>query len=833
MINFDSYQIDSYCAHPWELLNTHLFLVGNEMQKLWEKTFLKDISLGNIFFWIWFCHDFGKYTKIFQYYMHKSGIYTSDNIDNVQLLNNYKEHAILWAFLYFYIIWKNKQLFLDLWLEQQDIQILSTLWFYAIAKHHWDLENLSNITDIQWLENKIAIVKKQFDYLDFDNIFTDLEPFIKWNNITIDFHEFKQIIERTNIVKICSNWFETTITNMQNQSKYINLWKNIYSSLIYSDKYKTIFWQDKLKTTYEIKNARLVDIYKTSEWFWKTKNSLNKYRNKIYKTVTNSLKEINLSNHIYTLNAPTGSWKTFNLMNIWLKLKSKLKKQWIRAKIIYGLPFTSIIDQVYEQVCKILLNKGIDANNSKILLKHHHLSNPNFDNIDNKSDLEVQQQWAHLSKFMTTAWESEIVVTTFYQIFNTFFCNKNKTLIKMPNIQNAIILLDEIQSTPYKYWWNFKDMFLQLSQEYNCYFVLSSATLPLLFDKTESIELLEDNEKYFQSEEMNRTELDLSKSNTKTTLKEFVNDINESLITNPNKSHLIVMNTIKSSLFVYENIINKIDKKHNELLYLSSNIIPKHRKQIIETIKWKSKKRLILVSTQIVEAWVDIDFDIWFRDLGPIDNVIQVLWRLNRNWNKIEKWVLHLYNIKDENNHRFPDKEYSSYIYDFLLLNITKNMLTSGWVIQEKDYCWLFNLYFAKIKELQSNDTEIKIRENRNNLNFKSVCEDFSLINKNFATIDIFVNIEEQSQELMKQFNNIRQIKNKWDRKAKWEEIKNQFAQYVISVDIERVKLCGFDKKQMEMWLVFLQSPLLEEYYNMQIGFVPQKWQDLVEDNFI
>jgi CRISPR-associated endonuclease/helicase Cas3 len=73
------------------------------------------------------------------------------------------------------------------------------------------------------------------------------------------------------------------------------------------------------------------------------------------------------------------------------------------------------------------------------------------------------------------------VVTTFFQIFHAFFGKENRRLIKFPNIRNAIFLLDEIQSTPYKYRKNFSTMFELLAREYNCYFVLSSATLPLIF----------------------------------------------------------------------------------------------------------------------------------------------------------------------------------------------------------------------------------------------------------------------------------------------------------------------------------------------------------------
>lgn len=811
-----------YQARPQESLKDHLFFVWTENKNIWKNYMLNWKDLKEIFYIVWVLHDLGKYTKIFQYYLKQ----TKDNDINLKIfIDNYKEHAIFGAFFYFYLISKNINNLLSKWFEQKEIYLVLLAWFYAITKHHSNLQNVDDITDIDWLNKKIDILKEQTKYIDYEIINKELwELFSKWKlNLDYSIKEFVDMINNKWFVFNFRNIIENNcIENIKNTENIIYL-KSFYSSLVYADKYKTIF-QDNKTDYFKLEQYDLINDFKKIKWHDKTKDSLNMFRNNIYNDVKSNLKKINLDNHIYTLNAPTWAGKTYNLLNIWLYIKWKLEKNNKNAKIIYGLPFTSIIDQVFEDIFNILEVNGYDKNTiNKILSKHHYLTAVKFNN-ENEDIIEDYDK----QKFRINAWDNEIVVTTFFQIFHTIFWNKNKRAIKYPNFQNAIFILDEIQTTPYKYWWNFKKMFQFLAEYMNCYFVLSSATLPMIFDKNEAIELLPNNQTYF--DQLDRTNLDLSFLSKDIELDEFYENIENSLNKNSYKDHMIILNTIKSSLKVYKKIKQNLDNKKNEIIYLSTNIIPKHRKERIQKIKNNSWKRIILICTQLIEAWVDIDLDIWFRDFGPIDSIVQVLWRLNRN-NKKEKWELKLFSLIDEDSAR--KQKFTNYIYDPLSLSISKGLFDDQTKIPEKDYKILFDRYFELVQENKSKDIENELFWYWNDLKFQDLDKNFKLIENTYETIDIFVPIDKEAENLIKQFEDIRKIKNKFERKKHWDMIKWKFLQYVISVDSKKVVNCWFADYQLERWLIILDDEFIKEYYDKDIGFNVVNQNNILEDNFI
>jgi CRISPR-associated endonuclease/helicase Cas3 len=205
------------------------------------------------------------------------------------------------------------------------------------------------------------------------------------------------------------------------------------------------------------------------------------------------------------------------------------------------------------------------------------------------------------------------------------------------------------------------------------------------------------------------------------------------------------------------------------LIYLSTNIIPKQRKERIQQIKSLTKngeKRVIVVSTQMIEAGVDIDLDIGFRDIGPIDSVVQILGRLNRNASK-DQGILYLFQLSDEDSQK--EKLFWEYIYDPLVRNISSHILNKYTQIEESSYKELFDEYFRYIKERQSKDTSQLIRQARNKADFLTVHEKFKLI-ENTETVDIFVELDAKAKSLWETKENLRKtIPNKWERKQLWD----------------------------------------------------------------
>lgn len=772
-----------YYAHPNEPLKNHLLLVWNELKNLSNNNLEKDIL-----FLIWISHDFWKYTDIFQWKIQN----IAKTAEQWSLIQKYWTHSQLGAIFFFYTFVKN---FRNKTNKSLPYYLIAGI--NAIFKHHWNLTELDYLTDKNFWDKTFEIVNKQIEYLnpaikgEINEILGDF-----WN---FDLEDFKNFIKQ--IQKWICNFFENILSNFDCNTSF--LIKRIYSNLLYADKYKTIFWKTKLINNLSTNlDPNTIDRYRIEKWFDKSNGFLNNLRNRLYNEINEKLKNFDLNYHFLVLNAPTWIGKTLNLLNIWFKLSDKIPD----SKIVYWLPFTSIIDQT-DEILKDILKADYD----KFVFKHHYLSWFEEKDLNPESFEKV--------RFLLNAWDKKIILTTFWQIFHTFFHNKNKLNIKFSNWKNTIFLLDEVQSIPYKYWKAAKQMMKILSEKYNCYFVLSSATLPKFLENEKVFNLVSDYKKYFNV--LNRTKLNLSLTDEKINfdkLEKFVEDKIQK-----DKSILFVFNTIKSSIEFYNILKNK--NLNKTIFYLSTNIIPKHRIERLSKIKQliNNWKNVILVSTQLIEAGVDIDFDIWFRDFAPIDSIIQVLWRLNRNAKK-EQGELFLFRLKDENN---PfEREYSSYIYDFLIRNKSEIILQNKKVIEEKDFLQIFEKYFEEILKEESFKKQSDIVwEYFCNWSFKKLNEKFNLIDKRFETIDIFVDIDNISSKIRKEFEVIKNIKDITERKLKREKIKKDFLSYVIQVSVTnaiKVGLLTNDRKskvEYKDWIIYLDKNKLDTYYDWETGF--------------
>ena len=318
---------------------------------------------------------------------------------------------------------------------------------------------------------------------------------------------------------------------------------------------------------------------------------------------------ISSDNRIYSISLPTGLGKTFTSVSFALKLVSRMSKDNLPYKVVYCLPFTSIIDQnftVLEEVYQSVIRKKPDTS---VLLKHHYLSDVFY---KGKQEYDIEK-----SSHLIGSWESSMVITTFVQFFHTLFGNINKPLIKFSSMQNTIVILDEIQSVPYKYWLLLNQILPEIASRLNMYFILVTATQPLIFneEKGEIKELVAKKKEYFSL--FNRTTI-FPRVSQSLHIDDFCDEMLEMVRQNPDKDILIILNTIKSAKQVFNFLQeSEVDKNSNELIFLSTAVIPKHRRRRILSISEESTKRKIVVSTQLIEAGVDIDMDIVVRDIVP------------------------------------------------------------------------------------------------------------------------------------------------------------------------------------------------------------------------
>jgi len=545
-------------------------------------------------------------------------------------------------------------------------------------------------------------------------------------------------------------------------------------------------------------SPELVDLYKKRKFGWNNKE-INLIREKIYQEVINKVLVLDLSKEkIFSLNVPTGSGKTLTSFSFALKLRKRLEKEiGFSPKIIYSLPFLSIIEQNYDVIKNVLDNPTTD-----ILLKHHHLSDVYYET--EKDDFRSVGENFSKNLLLIEGWNSEVIFTTFVKFFYSVITNKNKAARKFHNITNSIVILDEVQAIPNKFWLLLNKTISFMAEYLNTYFIIMTATQPLIFDK--SFELVENKEKYFES--LNRFSFNVHPENK--SIKDFISYLKKEIIKSPTKDFLIVLNTIKSSLNVYNELKNI--KSELNVIYLSTNITPKERSERIKLIQ-ETNQRKIIVSTQMIEAGVDIDVDIVIRDFAPLDSVNQAAGRCNRNFNE-EMGKVKLFNLF-ENNEGNDRKYFPKNIYDDFLISKVEDVLKGISVVEEKDFLKLINKYFFNVISGMSNETSRNILRNVERCKFAKFSE-FKLIEKDYPTMDLFIELDKEAKIVWAKYVKIIEDDSLTgsQKRNKFLKIRKDFNNYLISIP-EKYALSGFENGKVN----YVSEDELPLYYDLETGF--------------
>ena len=542
-----------------------------------------------------------------------------------------------------------------------------------------------------------------------------------------------------------------------------------------------------------------------------------KRRDEIYDDVMESVDNIKLEEKIFSINLPTGSGKTLIALKTALKLKERIMyEEGYNPRIIYVLPFTSIIEQNFDVFKDVL---GIEESN--VILKHHYLSERIY---KWEKDGEIENYSDAISEHLVESWDSEIVVSTFVQLLHSIFTNRNRKLKKFHNMANSIIILDEVQSIPHRYWKLVRETLKSMALYLNCHFIFMTATMPLIFSEEdgEIYELAKGKRKYF--EEFDRIRIDASRLDQKMTLEEFKAFLLDEIYEYEKDDFLIVLNTIKTSIEVFS-FLKKEFEGEAEIYYLSTNIIPKERLDRIKKIK-QSKNRKIIASTQMIEAGVDIDLDRVYRDFGPMDSINQTAGRCNREWCG-KKGIVTLVNLVNENHN---DKSYASYIYDNVLMEETKTALKDKAMIEEKDIFQLAEKYYRGLKNHGSDESEgllncIKELRYKEAFEYKEGkdSQTFELIRQDFKTVDVFVEIDDEATKVWEEYKEIKQMKNRFERKRKLNKQKKDFYKYVLSLPEHAVRnQIEIDEKE----ITFISREMVCSTYDEDTGFIREIEKD-------
>lgn len=511
-------------------------------------------------------------------------------------------------------------------------------------------------------------------------------------------------------------------------------------------------------------------------------STLNTLRGQIFDAVQNSIEHLQADESLLSITAPTGTGKTLTGFFAAQKLKDRFPEL---KQVVYVLPFTSIIDQNYEVIQNILSKAAISREAMlPYLMKHHHLTA--FKNSAETAQKEETTEVYTPDQFqmLLENWEAGTIVTTFVQFLETLVSADNRMLKKFHAFQDTIFVLDEIQAIDVHFYELIEYLLKKITEKFHCKIILMTATKPLFFPEMK--ELLEDHETYFKCLNRTRLHINLEKVSVESFCQQFVSEYQNK---DEKPSTMIVVNTIAESLEIF-NLLKKDLEDIAEITYLSTNLIPKHRRERIEAVNEKLKtikkstqeKPLILVTTQMVEAGVDFDFDAVVRDFAPFDAIIQCAGRCNRNAAG-KPGEVSVCPLTDDQGRPFGGQ-----IYGLTSLELTKEVLEKQTVIEENEYLFYINQYYEKVKEKSSQDVSdhfIKAIETMTfNPDNRYEIGHFHLIKDQLNKEDVFVVLDDEAEILLTRYE-AAMCKKSLEKIKDLAQLKKEMQDYTLALPVK------------------------------------------------
>lgn len=721
-------------------------LITDFTDKNYEKVEPAKEFLKALFFSVPIFHDFGKLNPNFQFYKMQNKKF--EELKNSLSSNHSKISAFI--FLHQFLLSANNSLFSG----EEKIRNLFLLYCfsYPIKKHHSSIFEYDNeydfskefIKDVKGIlsgdkflnfsEEKLVNIGKKFS--------KEILP--KYKSNEFGFFSLFSLLKLNFSLLTASDYYAT--------SHFKNEWEGLYDDFGLLDKKLKVKIikaiqesKDYNKRAYKILDSYIPDFPTSVHG-----KNLNKLRENLSVEVIKGVRN-NVDKKLFYLEAPTGGGKTnLSILSIseFLRNDVELSKNEI-LKIFYVFPFTTLITQTF-QVVKDTLNLNTDEIvqvHSKSGFSEKNNGNENKDNI-------IDYQFVNYP----------IALISHIKFFNILKSNKKNDNYLLHRIANSVVIIDELQAYSPKEWDKIVYFIKNYSRFFNIKFLLMSATLPkidkLLFDK-ETIEDYSENQffslnsqkdKYFINPNFkNRVKFDFSMLESDLFCKDdrdsFFKNLWRKVITESDiyvresKSlgvHTIIEFIFKKTVVEFFESIKDGNKFFDEIFILSGTILEPRRREIISKLKSKKfkSKNILLLTTQVIEAGVDIDMDLGFKDKSLIDSDEQLAGRINRNVEKLN-CKLFIFDLDDEKIIYGQDYRYKKIEtkpkddYFKILENKNFNFLYDS-VMEDRNQ---FNKLNGFVN-MQSYISKIK------KLDFYSIDKDFKLIDDNIENISIFVPLD-------------------------------------------------------------------------------------------
>lgn len=762
---------------------------------------------------IGYMHDFGKATPWFQLKVRGYDVVSCTS------------HSDISAVLASYIVHKYLiNHFGKRYYEDKYLSILPIVSFYVILNHHGSLDR-GDRNLYGWVKNNEANLKDKYSSMlnhysaEYSGLISHLD------------NKFSLNLSSQNLIEDAIKFVKSSLgmglgrymrfSDDENLELYY-IFLMFFSALLDADRVDVVGLEEKIFTSSSKHlSASAVDKYVRSLI---RNDYISQFRNQLYEHISKRSK-FDHNSRIFLVNLPTGAGKTFINLRLAFELQNKLENQGLDSRVIYVLPYLSIIDQTAERIEEILKKSGYKVT-SDIFLVHHHLVEPKY--ITDEESYEGDE-----ALFMIEDWTSKLVVTTFVQFFSTIFSVSNRSSRRFHRLKNSIVILDEVQTVPYRYWKVLNDAIQYLSRKYNTHFIISTATPPQTIQFGSQIyhgEIITSSYKVFGSKRFYNFLFDDIGS-----LNELAQSIVDDIMNDSIGSILAVVNTIKSSQELFLGVIERLRQQFGsptslengiylfdgeiEVGYLSSYIVPADRLGRIRLFRGRNNSKKILISTQVVEAGVDISFQRVYRDIAPLDSIIQSGGRCNRHGEFREGYI---YVTELANN---TGRIYASMVYGSEQIDSLRNIVQPGVYSEGSVYSRLLPQYY---NELERKMTPHEIRSIRS-LNFSSVGS-INLIGYEPDRMQVFIEIDDNASKLIKTVEALSKISDRRIRYGEFRRIRNDFYKYVVNVRREDIRSASSYLREIEgLNVLLLSNEYIDQLgsYRRDIGF------NCMDDNYI
>lgn len=674
-------------------------------------------------------HDCGKINPRFQSIKMKNTLKKWTAID---CLDGTK-HSILSAAIYFDYFYEKIQESLLSKDEKNMIHVFMLVNAYVISRHHGNLSRFEEFLEEFQPNRQLADIFSCMNQGDFTEVYHG--PFCKR-----DRHMMNMPRQNTRIYH----------SFLEKQSSHAGLYTYIrflFSVLVSCDYYATSEYDNGIQMNAfgTIENTEFVTQYEQSERVKQIrrlnpescvddKKDINILRNRMFYEAEQTLLK-NKDTNIAFIEAPTGAGKSNLAMNCSLKLLDKNIN-----KMFYVYPFNTLVEQNYDTLEKIYgqtdIFKSIAVINSITPIPLNG-TRKFWENLDKEENEKFYQKALLDRQFLNYPF----ILTTHVNLFQIMFGCEREAAISFYQLAGSVVVLDEIQSYKNVLWTEIM-MFLQCySRLLNMKIIIMSATLPKLDMLTGNhekvVNLIENPEKYFQDARFKKRvalSYELLYPDRKTEMKELYAHV----LGQAQKGRKLLMEFItKTSAEKFYHMLTESGREDLQIFCMTGDDNQIDRKRILREMDTADKdKAVILVATQVVEAGIDIDMDIGYKDISKLDSEEQFIGRINRNFKR--KGVVYFFDMdnesgiykedyrvdtvytlrKDEMKQLLADKNFGKY-YDYILKGIRKyrndrknengieafvdnvKKLDFVWISQkmkliDKNDDWKMSVYFAR-----------------------------------------------------------------------------------------------------------------------------------------